>query len=72
MTDRIRMAYALARIGHSVDWKAHSYMDMIDMACRIRSAKELKKLGYEINWQDYTHAQLLQYRLELYHLRSPR
>lgn len=59
---RQRVAERINRTGNPVDWRNHTYADLVDMENRITVAERLRQAGDPINWRGFDLGELL--RLE--------
>ena len=51
---RLSKANDLKKLGIQVDWRTHSWLELIDIERRARKAADLLQLGYDVDWRRHT------------------
>lgn len=56
---RISKAEDLRRHGVTVDWKQHSWSELIDMYLRVCKAKDLRRHGVTVDWKQHSWNEMI-------------
>jgi hypothetical protein len=57
---RAQKAADLGRLGVQVDWRRHSFEDLVDYEARANKARALRSLGVEVDWRRHQYWELFE------------